>query len=216
MKQYKNFISFEGIDFSGKTTQLEQLAQRLRAINFSFHLLREPGGAAISEKIRAILLDKTYAEIHPRTEILLYSAARSQLTHQIILPLLKAGEYVIVDRFFDSTTAYQGYGRSLDIAFVEILNRFATSGLFPYRTFLIDISPEEALRRRKAAARPSDRLESENLRFYHTIWEAYHTLAAQDPARFIIIPGEQPVETVAAVVWEKIAEIWDLPPSNFQ
>lgn len=211
MKQYKNFISFEGIDFSGKTTQLERLGQRLREINFPFHLVREPGGAVISEKIRRILLDKAHGEMHPRTEILLYSAARSQLTHQVILPLLEAGEYVIADRFFDSTTAYQGYGRSLDIAFVEILNRFATSGLFPYRTFLIDISPGEALRRRKAAGRPGDRLENESLRFYRAIWEAYRTLAAQDPARFIVIPGEQPEEAVAAAVWEKIVEIWDLP-----
>lgn len=211
MKQYKNFISFEGIDFSGKSTQLERLVQRLREINFPFHLVREPGGAVISERIRRILLDKAHGEMHPRTEILLYSAARSQLTHQVILPLLEAGDYVIADRFFDSTTAYQGYGRNLDITLVEILNRFATSGLFPYRTFLIDISPEEALRRRKGAARSSDRLESESIHFYQTIWKAYHTLAQQDPERFILIPGEQPVEAVAAVVWEEVAAIWDLP-----
>lgn len=210
MKQYQNFISFEGIDFSGKSTQVERLMQRLQEIGFPATLVREPGGTVISEKIRQILLDKTHLEMHPRTEILLYSAARSQLTHQTILPLLESGEYLVVDRFFDSTTAYQGYGRNLDIAFVETLNRFATSGLLPYKTFFIDISAEEALRRRAAAERKSDRLESENIRFYREIREAYQRIANQFPERFITIPGEKTVEKISEIIWGKIAEIWKL------
>jgi len=210
MKQYQNFISFEGIDFSGKSTQVERLMQRLQEIGFPATLVREPGGTVISEKIRRILLDKTHLEMHPRTEILLYSAARSQLTHQTILPLLESGEYLVVDRFFDSTTAYQGYGRNLDIAFVEMLNRFATSGLLPYKTFFIDISAEEALRRRAAAERKSDRLESESIRFYREIREAYQRIAKQFPERFITIPGEKTVEKISEIIWGKIAEIWKL------
>lgn len=210
MKQFKNFISFEGIDFSGKTTQVERLINRLKEAGIQVHLLREPGGTVISEKIRQILLDKSHQEMHPRTEILLYSAARSQLTHQTILPLLEAGEYVVADRFFDSTTAYQGYGRNLEISFVESLNRFATSGLMPYKTFFIDITAEEAARRRKAAVRKSDRLESEDIRFHQSIRKAYQTLAQMFPDRFITIPGAQSVEETAELIWKKIVETWEL------
>ena len=210
MKQYKNFISFEGIDFSGKTTQIELLISRLKAADIQVHLLREPGGTVISEKIRQILLDKSHQEMHPRTEILLYSAARSQLTHQTILPLLDSGNHVIADRFFDSTTAYQGYGRNLEIAFVESLNQFATSGLLPYKTFFIDITPEEAAQRRKAAGRTSDRLESENIRFYQDIRKGYQHLARMFPERFITIPGEQSIEKTAGLIWEQVADIWKL------
>lgn len=210
MKQYRNFISFEGIDFSGKTTQVERLMSRLKEVDIQVHLLREPGGTVISEKIRQVLLDKSHQEMHPRTEILLYSAARSQLAHQTILPLLESGEYVIADRFFDSTTAYQGYGRSLEMSFVELLNRFATSGLLPNKTFFIDITPEEAVRRRKAAGRKSDRLESENIHFYQAVRKGYQTLVQMFPDRFITIPGAQPVEETAELIWEKIADIWDL------
>jgi dTMP kinase len=210
MKQYNNFISFEGIDFSGKTTQIELLISRLKAADIQVHLLREPGGTVISEKIRQILLDKSHQEMHPRTEILLYSAARSQLTHQTILPLLDSGNHVIADRFFDSTTAYQGYGRNLEIAFVESLNQFATSGLLPYKTFFIDITPEEAAQRRKAAGRTSDRLESENIRFYQDIRKGYQHLARMFPERFITIPGEQSIEETAGLIWEQVADIWKL------
>jgi dTMP kinase len=211
MKQYKNFISFEGIDFSGKTTQVERLISRLKESDIQVHLLREPGGTVISEKIRQILLDKSHQEMHPRTEILLYSAARSQLTHQTILPLLESGQYVIADRFFDSTTAYQGYGRNLEISFVESLNRFATSRLLPYKTFFIDITAKEAARRRKAAGRKSDRLESESIRFHQSIRQGYQTLVQMFPERFITISGTQSVEETAKLIWDKIVEIWELP-----
>jgi dTMP kinase len=214
MRQYKIFITFEGIDFSGKTTQIELLMNRLKKFSIKVHLLREPGGTVISEKIRQILLDKSHREMHSHTEILLYSAARSQLTHQTILPLLDAGEYVIADRFFDSTTAYQGYGRNLDITFVEALNQFVTSNLVPYRTFFIDILPEEAAKRRKAAGRKSDRLESENIRFYHTIREGYQILARQLPDRFLTIDGNRSVNQIAEDIWKEVLQIWELPGSG--
>ena len=210
MKQYPNFISFEGIDFSGKSTQVELLIARMKELKIPVHLMREPGDTVISEKVRQILLDKSHREMHPRTEILLYSAARSQLTHQKILPLLESGEYLIVDRFFDSTTAYQGYGRNLDISFVEMLNRFATSGLLPYKTYFIDISAEEAIRRREAAERKSDRLESESIRFYREIRQAYQRIAREFPERFITIPGEKPVDELSAIIRKKVAETWKI------
>lgn len=210
MKQYERFISFEGIDFSGKTTQINRLLSRFRERKIEVHVLREPGGTVISENIRRLLLDPTYHMMHPRTEILLYSAARAQLVHEKLIPLLEEDHYVIADRFYDSTTAYQGYGRQLDIEFVNQLNRFATSGLTPYKTFFIDISPEEAYRRHRGAGRGKDRLENEKITFYHTIREAYHRLAEQCPERFILINGEQSEETVSEIIWEHIESIWNL------
>jgi dTMP kinase len=211
MKPYKNFITFEGIDFSGKSTQIKIAAQKLRELGFPVHLLREPGGTVISEKIRQVILDNAHQELHPRTEILLYSAARAQLVHQTILPLLEAGEYVLLDRFYDSTTVYQGYGRQLDLNFVKDLNRFATSSLVSYKTLFIDISPQEALRRRKAADRHSDRLDNENRQFYETVWSAYRELIRQFPNRYIVIPGEDSIEKISTLILKKIMETWKLP-----
>lgn len=207
---FERFISFEGIDFSGKSTQIELLMQKLSGENIRPHLVREPGGTAISEKIRDILLDKSHSEMHPRTEILLYSAARSQLVHQRILPLLEEGQYVIADRFFDSTTAYQGYGRNLDIELVQMLNTFATSGLKPYRTFFLDISPEEAERRRKKQKRERDRLESEGISFYQKIRRGFLEMAQQEPQRFIIINGERPIPEISDEIWKHVRELWSL------
>ena len=141
MKIYKNFISFEGIDFSGKTTQIQMLLNRLSVNHIQPVLVREPGGTTISEKIREILLSTDYSEMNEKTELFLYEAARAQLVHEKIVPLLEKGEYVIADRFYDSTTAYQGFGRELDLKIVEMINHFATSRLQPYLTFFIDISP---------------------------------------------------------------------------
>lgn len=204
------FISFEGIDFCGKSTQVRLLIDALRERGIRAHLLREPGGTEISEKVREILLNKSHQAMHPRAEILLYSAARAQLVHEKLLPMLAAGEYIIADRFFDSTTAYQGFGRGLDRHFVDQLNRFATSGLTPYKTFLLSITPEEAERRRKSAGRSNDRLESEHISFYRQIEQGYRQLAADLPDRFITIPGEDNVENIAGVIRSRVFKIWNL------
>ncbi len=214
MKRYKTFISFEGIDFSGKTTQISRLLASLKKINFEVHVFREPGGTEISERIRELLLDPALHIMHARTEILLYSAARAQLVHEKLLPFLNEGKYVIADRFYDSTTTYQGYGRNLDIRFVNQLNRFATSGLTPYKTFLIDISPEEAYRRHQKARRRRDRLESEKISFYHAIREGFQKLCSEFPNRFIIINGEKSEEDVADEIWEHLRIIWHLNDKN--
>lgn len=210
MKIFKKFISFEGIDFCGKTTQIELLLKRLESYHLPVHLVREPGGTTISERIRQILLDKSLKEMNPRTEILLYSAARTQLVHQTILPLLEKGYYVVADRFVDSTTAYQGVGRNLNPTVVDILNEFATSGLKPYKTFLIDISPEEAERRRKSLRERRDRLESEGLTFYKTIRQGFMEIASREPERFVIIPGERGIEEVAEEIWKRVVQFWNI------
>jgi dTMP kinase len=210
MKLFKNFISFEGIDFSGKSTQIKLLLEKLREHNIKAMVLREPGGTIISEKIRAILLDKSYKEMNPKTEILLYSAARTQLVHEKIIPELEKGAYIIVDRFYDSTTAYQGFGRVLDLSFVNSLNLFATSQLKPYKTFFIDITPKEAEKRRKAAMFETDRIENEGVDFYKQIRDGFLKMVKNEPERFICIDGEQPPSIIADHLWENICYIWDL------
>ena len=208
---YRNFISFEGIDACGKTTQIRLLMDRLHARGIHPVLVREPGGTAISEKIREILLDPQFKEMHSRTEILLYEAARAQLVHQKLIPLLEEGAYLIADRFFDSTTAYQGYGRGLDLEVVQVLNRFATSGLKPFRTFFLDISPEEAERRRKAAGTAKDRLESGGPEFFRRVREGFLQLCTEEKERFVRIDGEQPPEAVAEEIWHHVRQIWNIP-----
>jgi len=210
MKVFKNFISFEGIDFCGKSTQIKLLLKKLKIFNIKIRAFREPGGSAISEKIRDVLLDKSNNEMSPQAEILLYSAARTQLVHEKIIPELKNGTYIIVDRFYDSTTAYQGYGRKLDLSFVNSLNLFATSELKPYKTFFIDISPEEAEKRRKAAMFETDRIENEGVEFYKKIRNGFLELAKKEPERFISIDGDKSPDIIAGILWEIVIEIWDL------
>lgn len=210
MNKFKTFISFEGIDFCGKSTQIELLLQRLKKLDLKVKVLREPGGVFISEKIREILLDTTHTEMHPRTEILLYSAARAQLVHQKILNELKEVAYIIADRYFDSTTAYQGYGRNIDIDFVNRLNHFATSGLAPFKTFFIDISPKEAERRRMLHTTQKDRMESESIEFYQKIRDGYLMLAQKEPKRIISINGELPPQEIADNIWQQLSGFWNL------
>lgn len=210
-KEYQRFISFEGIDYSGKSTQVKILIDRLGRFGIEPVVLREPGGTRISERIRSILLDPAYSEMHKKCEILLYEAARAQLVHQKIFPLLETGKFVIADRFYDSTTTYQGFGRGLTLDEVRQLNSFATSALKPYRTFFIDISPQEAQQRQLANNHTRDRLESAGIEFFTRIRRGFLTLCEEEPGRFIKINGEGTPEEVAEKVWAKIVEIWGLP-----
>ncbi len=209
-KNNRNFVSFEGLDFSGKTTQIELLVEKLRQFQIEPLVVREPGGTEISEKIREILLDCSHHQMHPRSEILLYSAARAQLVHQIIIPALEQGKRVIADRFFDSTSAYQGAGRGVEADFVRRLNDFATSGLTPYRTFFIDISPEEAERRRRQNSLTADRMESGGPEFYRKIRKGFLRMAGDEPKRFITIDGQQSPPEIATEIWRHISAIWKL------
>ena len=136
-------ITFEGIYYSGKTTQANLLVERLKESRRDVLFLREPGGTPVSEKIRSILLDKRNLDLHSRAELLLFSAARTQLVREVILPALEKRTVVVCDRFYDSTTAYQGYGRGIDLADIRVMNRIATFGITPDRTFLVDVDLDE-------------------------------------------------------------------------
>ena len=191
------FISFEGIDFSGKTEQARRLLETLRAANYDAELLREPGGVEIAEAIRNIVLDAKHGGMTERTEILLYSAARAQITREKIQPLLAAGKIIIADRFVDSTTAFQGFGRQIDLDFVRRINRFVTWDLLPNITFLLNISLEVAEARQRQSGKPLDRLEREDRSFHERVQQGYLQLAQAEPARFVVLDGTLSMDAVS-------------------
>lgn len=210
MKIYKNFISFEGIDYSGKSTQIRVLQERLQEKGIENVLVREPGGTTISEKIRDILLSIAHSEMHRITELLLYEAARAQLVHQKILPLLEKNIHVIADRYYDSSTAYQGYGRRLDLSAVRTINHFATSNLQPFKTFFIDISAEQAEKRQKSKNLSKDRLENSGFEFFQVIRSGYLEMCQEEPERFIKIHGENETENIADEIWSHLSQFWPI------
>lgn len=185
------FISLEGIDGCGKTTLKDQLNEYLRE-KYDLLLLREPGGTEISEKIRDMLLDIRNGGMLPRTEALLYAAARCQVVEEAIRPALAEGKMVISDRYMDSTIAYQGYGRGLDIAFLKQLNRLCTGGLQPDLTLLLDIDPQEGQRRRTKDI--PDRLEKEGLDFQTRIRKGYLQIQKEEPGRIKLLNGHSSIE----------------------
>jgi len=185
------FISLEGIDGSGKTTLKEHLVTTMSS-NYEIIGIREPGGTSISEKIRDILLDIRNKGIMDKTEALLYAAARSQLVEEVIRPSLDQGKIIIADRFMDSTIAYQGYGRGIDLQFLEDLNRLCTGGLKPDITFLLDINPEEGQRRRRNDI--PDRLEKEGIEFQNRIRDGYLKLWEKEPSRIKKLDGTHTIQ----------------------
>ncbi len=197
------FITFEGPDGSGKSTQIPLLVDFLRAEGRAVFATREPGGTPIGDQIRAVLHDLKNAEMHPHTEILLYAASRAQLVAEAIRPRLARGEIVICDRYADSTLAYQGYGRGLDLTMLRQILAFATGGLQPDVTIYLDISAEDGLARREQASHEGaewNRLDAENLAFHQRVREGYHALIAADPARWVNICGADEVVTVQAAI----------------
>ena len=201
------FITFEGIDCCGKSTQARLLGERLEQSGRNVVSLREPGNTRLSEHIREILLDKEFSEMNERTELLLFAASRAQLVGEVILPALEADKVVICDRFFDSTVAYQGYGRQLPLDDIIHINRIATQDLVPDMTFFIDVSPElafERCRERRAGGR--DRMEESGVRFYERVINGYMSLAQEDRGRFYVIDGSQSPEEVHALVWRLAQE----------
>lgn len=184
------FITFEGIDGSGKTTQLQLLATFLRDQGYNVIATREPGGTAIGDQIREILHSLKNEEMHPRTELLLYTASRAQLIEQVIKPNLQADTIVLSDRFIDSTLAYQGYGHQLDLDILRTILNFATGGLFPDLTIYMNISVEEGLKRRRKAAKRGEewnRLDALELEFHHRVYAGYQALIAEEPDRWVEI-----------------------------
>lgn len=196
------FITVEGIDGCGKSTQADLIARTLEAAGHDALRLREPGGVAISEKIRAILLDPANAEMGDVCELLLYEAARAQLVHQVIRPALAAGKTVICDRFYDSTTAYQAFADGLDRNMVSQANELAVDGCRPDLTLVFDLPVEDALRRR-SGREAEDRLELKGLEFQERVAAGFRAVAADEPDRVKLIDaGESVAEVFSSVVDE--------------
>jgi len=191
------FITFEGPDGSGKTTQAHLLAEWLRE-SHDVVLTREPGGTEIGDQIRAVLHDPQNVAMDARAEILLYSASRAQHVAQLIRPALAAGKIVISDRYADSTLAYQGYGRELDLEALRTITLFATSGLTPDLTLYLDVIPEAGLQRRQMGGGEWNRLDAETLEFHQRVRAGYRELARQESERWAVIDGERSVEEVQA------------------
>jgi dTMP kinase len=200
------FITLEGIDFCGKSTQAALLARRWRETGREVTTLRDPGGTTISERVRAILLDRRLQEMHPVTELLLYEAARAQLVAERIAPCLERGEVVICDRFYDSTTAYQGYGRGLPLEQVELANRLGSQGLRPDLTIVIDITVEESLRRQQTLGQLPDRMEAQESDFRRRVREGYLEISRREPERIVVVNGEAPPEEVHTRIWRAVEQ----------
>ncbi|MFA5405022.1 MAG: dTMP kinase [Ignavibacteria bacterium] len=190
------FITFEGIDLCGKSTQIRLLYDYLIKKNEKVVLVREPGGTQISEKIRKILLDRKNSKMKYLTEFLLFSASRHQLTEEIIKPLLKKRFTVLCDRFYDSSTAYQGYGGKIDLKIINTINKIATNNLVPDLSFLLDINYEENLKRRKISGKSHDRIEQKEKSYYKKVISGYKTIAKLSPKRFRILDGKKDIETL--------------------
>lgn len=201
------FITFEGIDCCGKSTQARMLADSLRQSGHDVVSLREPGNTRLSEHVREILLNKEFTEMNERTELLLFAASRAQLVAEVILPALDASKVVICDRFYDSTVAYQGYGRQLPLEDIVHINRIATQELVPDMTFFIDISPELAMERcRGRAASDRDRMENSGVRFYERVIDGYMQLAESERGRFYCVDGSHAAEGVHSTIWRLVRE----------
>jgi dTMP kinase len=204
------FITFEGIDGCGKTTQLRLLAQWLRELRREVVETVEPGGTGIGREIRRILLDPANSAIRPRTELLLYFASRAQNVEETIRPALESGHTVLCDRFTDSTLVYQGCGRGLEVDVVRELDRIACRGLRPDITVLIDIDLETSLARAKhrnaRVGHAESRIDDESAAFHERVRLGYLALAAEEPERFVVIDGRAPVSEVARRIKEALAD----------
>lgn len=196
------FITFEGLDFSGKSTQAKLFVERVRKEKHTALLERDPGGTPIGETIRRVLLDHSSSAMGHRTELFLFSASRAQLVHEVIAPALEKGTIVVCDRFYDSTTAYQGWGRGLPVEEIKAVNRVAAHGLVPDLTFFFDIPVPELQQRMKRQNASADRMESSGLEFYERVRKGYLTLANEE-SRFRVLDGTKPVRELHESVWEQ-------------
>ena len=198
------FITLEGPEGSGKTTQARLLAAWLRDQGYQVTLTREPGGTDIGDQIRAVLHDPENSAIDARTEILLYSASRAQHVAQRVRPALAAGEIVVSDRYADSTLAYQGYGRGLDLEALRRITGFATGGLTPDLTLYLDIPAEAGLQRRQLGGGEWNRLDAESLDFHQRVRAGYLELVKQEPERWAVIHAARSVEEVQAEIQDVV------------
>jgi len=198
------FITLEGPDGSGKTSQIGPLVKFLCQKGYKVLTTREPGGTEISNQVRTILMDLTNRGMNPRTEILLFCAARAQLVEEFIRPHLAQGEIVLCDRYADSTLAYQGYGHGVDLDFLRRLLDFTTGSLWPDLTLLLDIDPEEGLKRRQVGYAEWNRLDDYALSFHRRVQAGYHELVRQEPLRWRVIDASQSPDKVQISLQESI------------
>lgn len=200
------FITFEGIDGCGKSTQLRLAEEALRRDGTEVVVTREPGGTPIAEKIRELVMSSAHAEMSVECELLLYLAARAQHVSQLIRPAVDSGRVVLCDRFEDATFAYQGYGRGLALEQLRGMNSFATGGLEPTLTLVFDVSVELSRARMNGAGKVPDRMEAGPSAFHRRIREGYLALARAHPERIVVLRGDQPVEHIAQQVYRTIKQ----------
>lgn len=205
------FIAFEGGDGAGKSTQAGRLAAALESLGYTVLRTREPGGTPVGEQLRSLVLDHGNGDIDAHTEALIFAASRAAHATQVIRPALGRGEIVLTDRYIDSSVAYQGAGRNLGLDAVRSLNEWATSGLQPHLTVLLDVDPQLGRRRRTAGQAAEDRLESEADEFHDRIREAFLSLAAGRPESYLVLPAHLPVEELAAQILARVQTLLGVP-----
>ena len=201
------FITLEGPDGSGKTQQIQLLSAFLESKGYKVFSSREPGGTPIGDKIRDVIMDMRNTSMHPRTETLLFCASRAQIVEEVIKPKLQEGYIVILDRYADSTMAYQGYGHQNNLNTIRQLLDFATGGLKPDLTLLLDLDPEVGLNRRKKGGGEWNRLDAYQLELHKRVRAGYLEMAAQEPDRWRIIPADQSIEVVQSIIQKIIVDL---------
>ena len=199
------FISFEGPDGSGKSTQIELLSDALTAAGYDVLTVREPGGTPISEQMRDVVHSLRNREMSDRAECLLYNAARAQLVDQLIVPHLQRGGIVLSDRYADSTLAYQGYGRGLELSAVRSVIAFATNHLKPDVTFYLDLEVEEGIARRKRGGGEWNRLDDQALEFHRRVRAGYLQMMSEEPERWVCLDAARPVAEIQAEIWKVVS-----------
>jgi dTMP kinase len=200
-------ISFEGSEGCGKSTQIQRLKARLEAAGRTVELRREPGGTAIGERIRDLLQhDKQAHNMTPETELLLFAASRAQLVREKIKPSLEAGNVVILDRYFDSTTVYQGIARGLPMESVRAINRFAVGDVIPHLTVVLDMDARAAKERIHRDGRELDRIEAQPDEFFEKVRRGYLNLAVEQPQRMVVLDASQTPDTIEAQIWKLVED----------
>lgn len=198
------FITFEGPDGAGKTTQIRRLADEITRQGHEVIMTREPGGTPIGDKIRSIILAPEHDEMVSQAEVLLYAASRAQHVHEKIIPALQAGSIVLCDRFIDASIAYQGFGLGIDVETVRMINRFASSGIAPTRTYMLDIPAEESLKRLHKRSQGTndglDRIEQRELDYHRAVREAFLGIAERERDRILLVRADRPEEEIAAEI----------------
>mgnify|MGYP005842639459 CR=1 FL=1 len=205
------FVTFEGPDGSGKTTQIALLAEYLRGLGYTVLITREPGGTSIGDQIRVVLHDVANANMTAPAEFLLYSASRAQLVRQVIRPHLDKGEIVISDRYADSSTAYQGYGRGLPLDVIQMITQFATDGLKPDLTIYLDLPAEVGIQRKQTAHAAQggewNRLDSQTLEFHCRVRDGYLCMARAEPQRWMVVDALQAIEAIQHTIRQRVTSL---------